>query len=467
MTPFARGSNEATALVEAGTGCSVTYADLDREVRRVGRSFPGFPSLVFHFAANSLESVVTFLACRSGGHAVALLDPALKPELVERLVSLYGPDHITGLPTFDVCGYSKVGPGHWGRDAPSGSAVHPDLAVLLSTSGSTGSPKFVRLSASAVEHNASSIARSLDLTPADRAFATLPIHYSYGMSVVTSHLTAGATVVISDASVIEPRFWEQFNSHEATSLAGVPYTYQMLDRTGFLDRELPTLRSITQAGGRLPDRLVRKFHEALSGRGVRFYVMYGQTEASPRMSCLQPGDLPKKLGSVGKPLQGGSFMIASGDGTPLEAGVVGEVLYRGPNVMMGYATGREDLTRGEDTGGVLDTGDLGHLDQDGFLHITGRSKRIGKVFGVRLSLDEVEGMVTGLGAVAVIGANDRLSIFHERGEEPDVLSMRKRLALNLKVPAQTLVFHRVDLLPVLPSGKPDYQRLLTHVKVQS
>jgi acyl-coenzyme A synthetase/AMP-(fatty) acid ligase len=466
MTAFARGESGATAVVEAGSGVSLTYADLDREVGRVGEAFEGSPSLVFHFAANSLESVVTFLAARTVGHAVALLDPALKPEFVERLISLYGPDHVTGLPTLDVSGYSRIEPGHWCRTTAGLPTLHLDLAVLLSTSGSTGSPKFVRLSAGAIEHNARSIARSLDLTPADRAFATLPLHYSYGMSVLTSHLTVGATVVLSDASVIEPRFWELFTSYEATSLAGVPYTYQMLGRIGFLDRELPSLRSMTQAGGRLPDRFVTKFHDALSQRGIRFYVMYGQTEASPRMSCLPPGGLPAKLGSVGRPLEGGTFTIESADGTPLGAGVEGEVVYRGPNVMMGYATAPEDLALGDVSQGVLHTGDLGHLDEDGFLYITGRSKRIGKVFGIRVSLDEVEELVTGLGAVAVVGTNDRLSIFHERGEEPDVLAVRKQLALNLKIPVQALAFRRADPLPVLPSGKPDYQRLQAHVEGQ-
>jgi acyl-coenzyme A synthetase/AMP-(fatty) acid ligase len=467
VTAFARGDSGATAVIEAGSGISLTYADLDSEARRVGEAFPGSPSLVFHFAANSLESVLAFLAARTAGHAVALLDAALKPELVGRLVSLYEPDHVSGLPALEVSGYSPVSPGHWRRATAGRSAVHPDLAVLLSTSGSTGSPKFVRLSADAVEHNARSVARSLDLSPSERAFATLPLHYSYGMSVLTSHLTAGATVVLSDASVIEPTFWEQFTTHGATSLAGVPYTYQMLDRTGFLDRELPTLRSMTQAGGRLPDRLVAKFHDALSQRGVRFSVMYGQTEAGPRMSCMPPGGLPAKVGSVGRPLEGGTFTIESGDGTPLGAGVEGEVVYRGPNVMMGYATAPEDLALGDVSRGVLHTGDLGHLDEDGFLYITGRSKRIGKVFGVRVSLDEVEELVTGLGAVAVIGTNDRLSIFHERGEEPDVRVVRKQLALDLKVPVQALAFRRADPLPVLPSGKPDYQRLQAHVEGQS
>jgi len=224
---------------------------------------------------------------------------------------------------------------------------------------------------------------------------------------------------------------------------------------------------MTQAGGRLPERLVTKFHDALSRRGVRFYVMYGQTEAAPRMSCLPPSALPEKLGSVGLALEGGAFAIESHDGAHPAAGVDGEVVYRGPNVMMGYATGPEDLASGDVTGGVLHTGDLGHLDDDGFLYITGRSKRIGKVFGVRLSLDEVEELVTGLGAVAVLGDSDRLSIFHEQGEDADVLAVRKKLALDLKVPVQALVFRRADALPVLPSGKPDYQRLSAQLEGQS
>jgi acyl-CoA synthetase (AMP-forming)/AMP-acid ligase II len=466
VAAFARGERGATAVVEAGSGVSLTYADLDREVHGIGEEFPGSPALVFHFAANSLESAVTFLAARTAGHAVALLDPALKPEFVERLVSLYEPEHISGLPAAELDGYTATAQGHWRRSTPSRSVVHPDLAVLLSTSGSTGSPKFVRLSAGAVEHNARAIARSLDLAADDRAFATLPLHYSYGMSVLTSHLTAGATVVLSDASVIEPRFWEQFATYGATFLAGVPYTYQMLDRIGFLDRDLPTLRSMTQAGGRLPDRLVAKFSEALAQRGVRFYVMYGQTEAAPRMSCLPPEETRKRIGSVGLPLEGGSFTIESDDGNPLGAGADGEVVYRGPNVMMGYADSPEDLALGDVSEGVLRTGDLGHLDEDGFLSITGRSKRIGKVFGVRVSLDEVEGLVTGLGAVAVVGVNDKLSIFHERGEDDAVLAARKQLALNLKVPVQALAFRRADPLPVLPSGKPDYQRLSAQLEGQ-
>lgn len=460
MTAFARGASDATALVDSAGGTSLSYADLDAATDRVGELLGGGKSLVFHFAANSLESAITFLGARTAGHAVALLDPALKLALAARLISLYKPHHVTGRDPLDDA-YTQVGPVHWQRSRPSRAIVHPDLAVLLSTSGSTGSPKFVRLSEPAVEHNAAAVARSLDLDGSDRAFAALPLHYSYGMSILTSHLNAGATVVVSDASVVEQRFFEEFSDHAATSLAGVPYTYAMLDRLAFLDRELPSLRSMTQAGGRLSEQLITKFHDRLAERGVRFFVMYGQTEAGPRMSCLPPECIEQKLGSVGRPLQDGSFLIESGDGVPLETGERGEVVYRGPNVMMGYATAPEDLALGDVQQGLLRTGDLGYLDHDGFLYITGRSKRIGKVFGVRVSLDEVEKLVTGLGAVAVTAGSDRLHVHHEQGDSGLVRTARKQLALDLKVPPQALDFRHTDPLPVLASGKTDYKLLET------
>lgn len=459
MTQLEHARDDAVAVIDGDSGETLTHAGLAEQTARYAAGLAGAPSLVFHFAANTLESVVMFLGARAAGHAVALLDPTLKAEMVEHLVSLYRPQHVSGREPHDRSGYSLVQPGLWSRAEASGVAPHPDLGVLLSTSGSTGSPKLVRLSASGIEHNARAIARSLDLEPSDRGFATLPLHYSYGMSVLTSHLAVGASVVLSGASVVEPRYWEQFTAYGATSLSGVPYTYQMLDRLGFLDRDLPSLRAMTQAGGRLSRDRVCRWHEALDARGVRFYVMYGQTEAAPRMACLPPAETLRKLGSVGLPLPGGRFAIETADGDQVGPGEQGEVVYRGPNVMMGYATSPEDLALGDVIDGVLHTGDLGHLDEDGYLFLTGRSKRIGKVFGVRVSLDEVEDLVTELGPVAVVADDDRLRIFHERGDDDTVRASRKQLALDLKVPTQALLFRLTPALPVLPNGKTDYQSL--------
>ena len=250
---------------------------------------------------------------------------------------------------------------------------HPDLAILLTTSGSTGSPKFVRLSTRNVTSNATAIATALRIDRQERAVTSMPLHYSYGMSILNSHLIAGASVIITDASVLEPRFWEDLRQHEATSLAGVPYTYQMLERIGFDPADQPTLRSMTQAGGKMPEPLTRRFADRLAAHGIGLYVMYGQTEAAPRIAVLPAERLDDKVGSAGVALPGGALTIDGPDGPTDAPDVSGEVVYTGANVMMGYADGRADLSVGDVHGDTLRTGDLGHLDADGYLFITGRS----------------------------------------------------------------------------------------------
>ncbi len=459
--PSAQAEDSGIALVDAASGRQLTYQELSGAVAARAAALGRERSLVFLFTRNTIDDVLWFMGARAASHPVALLDAELNDDLAFQLIERYRPHLVLGRRVTNEA-YIKNADGGYrlpGRELP----LHPDLSVLLSTSGSTGSPKFVRLSASNVENNASAIAESLGLTRAQRAFAYLPLHYSYGMSILTSHLAAGASVVISDASVIEPRFWEQFRKSEATSLAGVPYTYQMLDRIGFLDMSLPSLTSMTQAGGKLSSRYVAKFHEALQRRGASFFVMYGQTEASPRITCLTADDLHAHPGSVGRPLAGGSLTIEGDPGQSLGSGVDGEIVYRGANVMMGYAEQPADLSLGDVQGDALRTGDIGHVDDDGFLYITGRSKRIGKVFGLRVNLDDVEQMVVGIGRVAIVGSEDKLHVHHEHDDEGDVLVARKRLSTLLKVPVQAIKFHRLDSIPVLTNGKPHYKVLEARV----
>jgi acyl-CoA synthetase (AMP-forming)/AMP-acid ligase II len=190
----------------------------------------------------------------------------------------------------------------------------------------------------------------------------------------------------------------------------------------------------------------------LARRGGRFYVMYGQTEATARMTILPWNKLPEKLGSVGLPIPGGRITI---NGT----GPAGEVTYSGPNVMMGYANERADLALGDVLGGQLRTGDNGYLDQDGFLFIAGRAKRDAKVFGLRINLDEVEALLRARGPTAVIGGPDCLLVFCEYGNEEVFGAIRKELAATLKVNHQALQFFRVGQLPITSNGKIDYAQL--------
>jgi acyl-CoA synthetase (AMP-forming)/AMP-acid ligase II len=187
--------------------------------------------------------------------------------------------------------------------------------------------------------------------------------------------------------------------------------------------------------------------------------MYGQTEAAPRITTLPPADLPAKVGSVGPALAGGRLSIRPADGTETtEPGVVGDVLYRGPNVMLGYAERVDDLAAGDVQDGLLETGDLGHLDADGYLYLDGRTRRIAKVFGVRLNLDDVERMAVDLGAVAAVAADDGIRIW-VAGPSRDFQDDRVALAQRLRLHWTGIELRPIDDLPLLPNGKVDYRLL--------
>jgi long-chain acyl-CoA synthetase len=340
---------------------------------------------------------------------------------------------------------------------------HPDLALLLSTSGSTGSPKLVRQSRRNVLSNAHAIASYLNIGPEDRPVTSLPLHYTYGFSVLSSHLQVGATLLVTERSVMEKSFWTFFDEAGATSLAGVPYTYQMLKRLGFLRRNSSALRTLTQAGGKLSDALVREFAEFAARSGIDFYVMYGQTEATARMSYVPAARALDKAGSIGVAIPGGELFLVDSEGGEINAAdVQGELGYRGPNVTMGYAEQRADLSTGDERRGSLLTGDLALRDADGYYYITGRLSRMAKLFGKRVSLDDLEQICLSLvSEVACTGAEDRVTVWITDGwHQAALLGL---LAQRTAIHASAYQVRVIGNLPRTPNGKTDYQLLLSGV----
>lgn len=449
-------------LIDGATGDMVTAGDIQRLSADLSGHSAG---LAFLFADQSLLSCTRFLAFLEAGIPVALFDAGMSPRMALDLVRRYRPEAVF-VPDESSAIYSALPEGDtapggqwWSRNRAV-TTPNPDLAVLLSTSGSTGSPKLVRLSRTNIVSNAQAIARSLALKPQDRGVTSLPLFYSFGMSLITSHIAAGSSVVVSSRSVIDRDFWSEIHERHVTHLAGVPQTYAMLKRLRFADRELPYLSALLQAGGRLDPELVADFAADSRRKGRRFFVMYGQTEASPRMACLPSDRLPEKLGSVGLALAGGDFSILAEGGRAAETGEVGEVVYSGPNVMLGYAESHDDLALGDECGGVLRTGDLGYLDHEGFLYITGRTKRIAKISGVRVSLDEVEAMLSSIAPVAVVaGAEDGIRVFTSDPNTDSVKSARKQLARDMGVALGLIEVHQISALPLMNSGKVDYANL--------
>jgi acyl-coenzyme A synthetase/AMP-(fatty) acid ligase len=445
--------SQAPALYDASQERWWSYRDLANTVQQASEAFRATSkSLIFLFTQNSAACVIAYLSAVESGHAVALLDEGLAEDFKTRLLEIYRPEFVVG--TTPLTGFEntedvslpvlEVGR----RPVEQPHPIHRDLALLLSTSGTTGTPKFVRLTRRNVESNAASIQAGLAIGPEERAITSLAIHYSYGLSVLNSHLRAGASIRLTDAGLMSSSFWDLFRAERCTSLAGVPYSYQILRRLDLDKLNVPSLRTLTQAGGRLQNDLISHFHSRMEQRGGRFFVMYGQTEATARMAILPHNMLPEKLGSAGKAIQHGAFET---DGN--------EVVYRGPNVMMGYAASREDLSRGDELGSVLKTGDTGYLDPDGYLYLTGRRKRDAKILGLRINMDEVEQILRDHGPVAVIAGNEKLIVYSENGDQTRFSEYARELTSHLRLNAGAVEFRYTSRLPVKANGKVDYAAL--------
>ena len=342
--------------------------------------------------------------------------------------------------------------------------IDPALQLLLSTSGTTGSQKYVRLSRDAVVANAGQIAEALAIDERSVGIAHLPLHYSYGLSVVTSHLTSGGRLCLINDSITSPSFWSKIENVGGSHFPGVPFHYVALARLG-AGLVPNSVKTFTQAGGALDLRVQTKIREWAAQRSGQFFVMYGQTEASPRMATLQHADHSRKAGSVGVALAGGRFSIVDDHGAPMPADAVGTVIYEGPNVMSGYAMSRADLGKGDEMKGRLETGDLGRLDAEGFLYLTGRTKRFAKIAGYRLGLDEIEKELFSVCPVACLDLGEKIAVAHEQELETALKGRVRELADSYKVPSSSFALRKVPQIPRASSGKIDYARLKDLVSV--
>jgi len=402
-------------------------------------------ALVFLFASNDVESLVAYLAALQAAHSVAMLNPELDEALAARLISHFEPDFIVrGGEPVRAAGSNR-------RD------IHPDLSLLISTSGSTGSPKLVRLSWRNLESNARQIIQALRHTERDRTMITAPIFNGYGQSVVHTMLLAGASFALTRARIVSREFWDTAREAECNWIGGTPFFYQTLDRLHLDSLHVPLITRFVQIGGRMPPHLAEKFHSIATARGGELHLMYGQAEATARISALPVELLPGACRSVGFALRGGRLWIEN-EGRECAPMEEGELIYEGPNVMLGYATCADDLARGDETGGRVATGDLGYRDASGLFYITGRRSRFVKLFGWRVSLDEVEQLLSPAAPVAAVNQGERLVIYAERPDAGFSAAVNE-LARRLNLHRSGFEIRAIDAIPRLANSKVDYQSL--------
>jgi acyl-CoA synthetase (AMP-forming)/AMP-acid ligase II len=399
---------------------------------------PTFDSITLYLAALACRRPLIILASGSSGSSNSWLFDDYQPAIVSGIDD-------------PPMGYLSADGFHYNPGAKKSTTT----SLCLTTSGSTGSPKLVRLSYEAVSANAMSIAEALDIGKSSRAITSLPLNYSYGLSVLNSHLVAGGQIVLTADTIMSREFWLTFDSSRCTSFAGVPYSYTILKRLRFVPGDHPTLRVMTQAGGKLDIDSCRYFHQILSESGKQFVIMYGQTEATARMTVLQHSDFETHEKSVGKAIPKGLLKIIGDEFRIQERYVEGEVVYQGPNVMDRYVNSSDDFDEPGNIGGILHTGDRGYLDDEGYLYITGRQKRIGKIHGIRINLDEVEGQLRSNGtSCAVINVDDSIHVFVETNGDEHFTP--KSIAERFRLHSSTVKLFEVAELPILSNGKIDY-----------
>ncbi|MGE6169155.1 AMP-binding protein [Aeromonas media] len=427
----------------------LSYGELARRVAQLATAYPVERSLIYLPFFTRTSHLLHYLAALKLGHVVMLADPALPSA-----------QHQASCQQFEA-NYWVNETGELLRLRAVELPLHPELAVLLPTSGSTGCAKWVRLSGRNLAANASSISEYLTLTAAERAITSLPLYYSYGLSVLNSHLLVGASLVLSEESVLERAFWQQAAQHDVTSCAGVPFTYQMLARLRFDWARYPALRTLTQAGGRLEPALARQFAEQALKLDRRFFIMYGQTEATARMSWLAADEVAVHPDSIGRAIPGGHFSLRELEGSkPGE----GELIYHGDNVMMGYATGADELALGALLS-ELATGDLARRDDAGRYYICGRLSRFLKLFGKRVSLAEVESQLHGWGwEGACSGYDDNLLVAVESQGKQRLDELQRELTQWLMVPPRALRVIPLERLPRTANHKIDYAALAVQVE---
>jgi acyl-coenzyme A synthetase/AMP-(fatty) acid ligase len=410
---------ENTAIITEG-GIEVAYSELEYEGAKLAASI-GRRCLVFVLCCNEKGALLGYTSFLNNNIVPLMLDAALERELLFGLIEAYKPDFIW-LPhqmveefpdypcTFSAWDYSLIKLPYIKE-----YVLNNELALLLTTSGSTGSPKLVRQSYKNIRANTESIVSYLKLTASERPITTMPMSYTYGLSIINSHLWVGASIILTQKMIMDKEFWTEFKSFCATSFGGVPYIYEMLDKLRLYQMDLPSLQTMTQAGGKLPPDLHRKIAEFAQASGRKFFVMYGQTEATARMSYLPSEKSLEKYGSMGIAIPGGDFELIDTNGEKIhESEIVGELVYKGENVTLGYAECGSDLSKGDEFSGVLITGDMAKRDCDGYYYITGRKKRFLKLFGSRVNLDETERLLDNKFEnfeFACGGVDDKMTVF--------------------------------------------------------
>ena len=444
-------------------GGQLAYGDIVSLREALSKTLPE-RELVFCLCENRVGALAGFLSLYDCKDVCLLLSAKIDKGLLDTLYETYKPSYFW-MPE------SKVGDTPYevayqfkdyvlcktGNKAPD---LHPELSMLMTTSGTTGSPKLVRHKYGNIESNAKNVAHVFGWTPEERGIIDLPMQYTMGLNVICSHLYAGATVLLIEVNLMSPKYWSFIKEQKGSNFTGVPFSYEILNRLRFGRMDLPYLTTMAEGGGKLSDTLFKTFADMMAEKGKRFFATFGTTETSARLAFLPPEQATTHIGSIGRAIPEGTLILVDENGNEIrEAGVDGELRYEGPNVTMGYGTCVEDLMKGDEFCGVYETGDIARKDEDGFYYIVGRKKRFLKLFGLRVSLDQSEKIIKdslGIECACTGDDNQMLIFITQEGMKEEVKNL---ISEKTGLMAKSFEVREIDNIPRFESGKINYIEL--------
>ena len=427
---------------------SYSYLDLLNEYNKF-KKLNLSTGLIINICENNFDFLSGYVSFLNLRYCQLLLDSEIDNKFLLNIIQRYRPKYIFAPKEKSLFSYKKIILKKKNYNLYELEfdeyTINKKIAILLSTSGTTGSQKFVKLSRNNIINNTKNICKYLKISKFDTTITTMPPSYSYGLSIINSHLFKNANLIFTKKRIVEKKFWNIFKKNKITNFNGVPILYEILLKLGLNNLYSKNLKFLTSAGGQNDRNKLEKIIEFCEEKKISFYSMYGQTEASPRISYIKYPQKKNKIGSIGKPIPEGKLFIKNK-----------ELIYKGKNIFHGYSESYKDLFKVKNYK-YLYTGDLGFKD-NGYFFITGRKKRIIKIFGYRISLDELENEILNKGyKCAIKEINEKLKIFHQKNVSGQLIS--KFLIEKFKIPKNRIILKKIIKLPMTLNNKVDYNKL--------
>ena len=419
-------------------------------------------NLMFLICENNIESILFYLSSIKKNCALVLLEKNITNINLNNLISKYQPRYIfiNKKNNYNLNKFKKkkiyMNYALLENKKKIKIKINKDLKVLISTSGTTGNPKYVKLTKQNIDSNTLSVLKYLKINKKDTTITTLPMNYVYGLSIINTHLFAGARIVLNDYSVLDNRFWSSLIDNKITNINGVPYLYEILDKIKFLEKDLSSIKFFTQAGGKMEKTIQKKLIDFCLKNKKKIFFMYGAAEATARMSYLPWMCAKEKIGSIGKVIHGGKFWLEDKKGQKIkQSKKIGELIYSGKNVSPGYARSYHDLAENNDCD-ILRTGDFAKRDEDRFYYLLGRSDKFIKIQGNRLNLEDIEIYISSLGIKSVCKLNkkNKITIFIEKNIDEKMLL--KKIKDKISIHPSNFLIKKINKFPINKNLKISY-----------